>query len=157
MGENASSVRKPPSLWPLGRDLGAGRDARIAGSLTAQSVAEAISERNSRVVLAACIDAPMSVKDICHATGLPLATAYRQVHRLIDLGILAIERSAMTEEGKKYDLFRSRVAEAYLVVTRAGEDVRWVANEATEGRLHALWDTLRAQARPLEGTPSRDP
>ena len=91
----------------------------------------------------------MAVKGICHVTGLPLATAYRQVHRLMDLGVLIVERSAMTPEGKKYDLFRSRIAEAHLNLTHVGEEIRWIENGATEGRLSGMWDAVRAQAREL--------
>lgn len=148
MGENAFVVGKPQSLWTLsGRlEIHSPADPRIV-PLSAEHVAEALSEHNSRVVLAACVAAPLSVKDICQATGLPLATAYRQVHRLMDFGVLIVERSAMTREGKKYDLFRSRIAEAHLDVTSAGEEIRWVANEATEGRLVGMWDAVRSQAR----------
>lgn len=115
--------------------------------LEAARVAAALEERSSRRVLASCVDAPRSAKEVSRRTGMPLATVYRQVHRLMDLGILLVERSALTSEGKKYDLYRSRVKEAHLDITEGGEGVRWTSNAEVEERLIAMWDTMRFQAR----------
>lgn len=148
MSESARVSGKAEAFWALPERLDIRERAEDrAPPLTAQSVLDALGDHHSRAVLAACIDAPRSVKDICQAAGLPLATTYRQVHRLMELGLLLIERSAMTPEGKKYDLFRSRIAEAHLDLVSGHEQVRWVANDATEGRLSGLWDAVRAQAR----------
>lgn len=150
MSANASATGNGEPYWPRATRLEIQPRAKArAAPLSGENIALALSEHNSRVVLASCVDAPRSVKDITIATGLPLATAYRQVHRLLDLGVLIVERSAMTPEGKKYDLFRSRIAEGHLDMAQGREAVTWVENEATEGRLSGLWDAVRSQARPL--------
>lgn len=115
--------------------------------LHAEDVAEALAQRASRRVLAACVDVPRSVRSLSEAADLPLPTTYRHVHRLTELGVLVVERSAMTPDGKKYDLYRSRVKEAHLDVWGDHEEVRWLANDAIEARLIALWDAVRAEAR----------
>lgn len=146
MTESASLPGASSGLEPVraGLHRGGARRPGPSGPLLAENVAEALSGGPSRRLLAACVDAAMSVKGLSSAAGVPLATAYRHVHRLLTLGVLVVERSAMTPDGKKYDLYRSRVKEAHLDLSGGGEAVRWVANDAIEERLIGWWDALRA-------------
>ena len=100
--------------------------------LTPESVAIALSERNARRVLAGCVEEPRSAKELSVRLGMPLATVYRQIHRLLALALLVPERSVLTPDGKKVDLYRSRVLEAHLDVTNGVEEVRWRVNDAVE-------------------------
>ncbi len=79
-------------------------------------------------IMAACIRRPLSAKAISHLTGLPLASTYRQVKSLVGDGILAVERSAMTEDGKPYDLYRSQVMQARLDITPDRVNTTWKPN-----------------------------
>lgn len=120
-------------------------DTSKAGSLSQDKVAEALTDTYARRVLASCVRQARAVKDIAAEADLPLPTAYRQVNRLVEAGLLVIERSAMTPDGKKYDLYRSRVKSARIEMDGSGERVSWEANEATEERLATMWDSLRGQ------------
>lgn len=120
-------------------------DTPARGPLRPEVVAGVLSDPYERRILAVCIRSPKAVKDISQETGLPLATAYRHVSRLMEAGVLVIERSAMTPDGKKYDLYRSRVRLARIEMDAAGERVTWEPNEAVEERLVTMWDTLRGQ------------
>jgi predicted transcriptional regulator len=88
-------------------------------------VAEALATPNSRRVMAICIRLSRSARDISQISGLPLTTVYRQVRRLEKIGVLVVERSAMTPDGRKYDLYRSRLRKAHLDLDDVGERVRW--------------------------------
>lgn len=120
-------------------------EAPKPGPLTPETVAESLADPYARRVLAACVKQARAVKDIAQETGLPLPTAYRHVNRLEEAGLLVVERSAMTTDGKKYDLYRSRVKEARIELDGNGERVTWQTNEATEVRLANMWDSLRGQ------------
>lgn len=122
-------------------------DAPKPGPLTPETVAESIADAYARRVLAVCVRQARAVKDIAHETGLPLPTAYRHVNKLVEVGLLLVERSAMTPDGKKYDLYRSRVKAARIELDAAGERVTWEPNEATEERLANMWDSLRGARR----------
>lgn len=118
-------------------------EAAKPGPLTPEKVADALTDPYARRVLAVCVKQARPVKDIARETGLALPTAYRHVNKLEETGLLVTERSAMTPDGKKYDLYRSRVKSARLEVDAAGERVTWEPNEATEDRLANMWDSLR--------------
>lgn len=125
------------------------RNVEVAkpGPLTPQAVAEALAEPYARRVLAVCVKRAQAVKDIAHAAELALPTAYRHVNRLLERGLIVIERSAITPDGKKYDLYRSRVKSARIEMDGSGERVTWELNEATEERLASMWDSLRGARR----------
>lgn len=108
-------------------------------------VAEALSDPYARRVLAVCVRLAKPVKDISQETGLPLATAYRHVNALVEHGVLVVERSAMTADGKKYDLYRARVRSARIEIDAEGEHIVWEPNEAIEERLMSMWESLRFQ------------
>lgn len=115
--------------------------------LRAENVSAALSDKNSRRMLATCVDVARSAKDLSIYLDIPLASVYRQIHRLASLDVLVVERSAMTAEGKKYDLYRSRLREAHLEFTSEREEVSWIPNGPVERRLIGLWDAVRVRAR----------
>jgi hypothetical protein len=118
-----------------------------AVALTPERVAEAIADVYARRVLAACVKKAKAVKDISQDTALPLPTTYRHVNRLVEMGLLVIERSALTHDGKRYDLYRSRIRSARMELDGNGERVSWEPNEAAEERLVDMWDALRSHTR----------
>ncbi|MFA5862005.1 MAG: helix-turn-helix domain-containing protein [Candidatus Thermoplasmatota archaeon] len=116
------------------------------GPLRPEAVAEALVDTYVRRILVACVKKAKAVRDISQEAGLPLPTTYRQVHRLVDEGLLVVERIALTSDGKKYALYRSRIRSARIEMDGSGERVAWEPNEAVEARLADIWDSLRFQA-----------
>lgn len=112
-------------------------------TLDDDSVKEALSDPSLRQVVVVCSDEERSVKEISEAADIPLASTYRYVRELVDDGILVRTRSAISPEGKRYDLYRSRIRRAVLEVDADGVDVNWSVNEEVERRLARLWDELR--------------
>lgn len=119
-------------------------DDELPGPLDDQAVIEALSDDAVREVVVSCTDTERSVKEISEVTGIPLASTYRYVRNLVDDGILVRSRSAISPDGKRYDLYRSRVRRAVLEVSPDGVNVSWYANEEVEERLARLWDELRS-------------
>lgn len=115
--------------------------------LSPEQVALALGEGPARAVLAACVARARSVREISDATHVPLTTAYRQVHRLERLGVLIVERSALTPDGRKYDLYRSRIRRAELHVDEEGAHISWEPDLAVEERLASMWDDLQSAGR----------
>ena len=106
------------------------------------AVARALEDAAARRIIAACIRAPRSVKDIQQHTDVPMASLYRKVNGLVGQGVLVVERSAMTSDGKPYDLYRSRVRSARLEVEADRVEVTWRPNEGLEDRIATMWQRL---------------
>ena len=47
--------------------------------------------------------------DLVREHGIPMTSAYRRVKELMDCGLLEVERIVLTNDGKKFDLYRSTV------------------------------------------------
>lgn len=111
-------------------------------TLREEAVEEVLSDPASRYILAACVPEARPVKAIAEAAGLSQTTAYRHVNDLEERGFLIVERSAMTPDGKTYDLYRSRLRSAHLWMEAESVTVEWEVNEAVEDRVQRMWDQL---------------
>ena len=111
--------------------------------LNRDMVERAVSDPALREVLAMTISSAKSVKEISDGTGIPLSSTYRHVESLQRAGLLIVDRSAISPEGKRYDLFRSRLRRAMIEVSRAGVQVTWDIDETVEDRLARMWRQMR--------------
>ena len=105
--------------------------------LTALADAEMVSIINSTV------DQSKSVYDIIMETKMPHTTAYRKIKWLVDQELLVIDRISISDEGKKYSLFRSVFRsivvkyENIKIIIEAEQNIDPV-NRLTE-RFFSLW------------------
>ncbi|HLE48156.1 MAG TPA: hypothetical protein VI818_07665, partial [Candidatus Thermoplasmatota archaeon] len=68
---------------------------------------------------------------------------YRHVSTLMEDGLLFVERSAMTEDGKRYELYRSRVRSARIEFDANGVRIFWLPVEGVEERLARVWMAIK--------------
>lgn len=85
---------------------------------------------------------PRSAKELDEEFGVPIATGYRRIEELTDVGLLAFEESVLTEERRRRDTYRRQVdgvtvefAENDLVVTVE-------EHSPVENKLDDMWRTL---------------
>lgn len=102
-----------------------------------------MSEDFARRIIIVCISQARSAREIEQETQLPAATVYRHVRQLVEKSLLVVDRSAITQDGKRYDLFRSRLRSARMDLDAAGVRVTWEPVEGMEERLARVWATLR--------------
>lgn len=124
-------------------DLGPGGGSDLLP--TEGHVAAALSDEYERRILAVCVAQPKSVKEIERETQLPPATLYRHVNRLLRGGLLFIERSALTEDGKRYDLYRCGIRRARLEFDADGIRCTWEPVEGAAQKLARVWSSLRTK------------
>jgi glutamate mutase epsilon subunit len=72
-------------------------------------IVAALADQFSNRILASAIINPKSVMDLVREHGIPMTSAYRRVKELTECGLLEVERIVLTNDGKKYDLYRSTV------------------------------------------------
>ncbi len=60
-------------------------------------------------ILAATTLKPMSVREIAYKFDIPLASAYRKIKELESFGLIKVEETRLTRDGKRYKLYRSQV------------------------------------------------
>jgi len=106
-------------------------------------VAEILADPHARDVIAATIGQARSPKELLESTRIPHATLYRVLHRLEEAKLLIKERSAMTPDGKPYDLWRSTVRAVTVTYDAAGMRVDVELNEGAAEKWARMWRTLK--------------
>jgi len=77
-------------------------------------IVAALADQFSNDILASTTDYPRSVMDLVREHSIPMTSAYRRVKELMDCGLLEVERIILTNDGKKYDLYRSTVRAVHV-------------------------------------------
>ena len=90
-------------------------------------------------------DVPRSAQDLLTTNHIPQSTLYRKLHELQDLGLIGIQRTAITPEGKRVDLYRSLLEE--LRVEMLGQQLRIQARfrDLSAERLKEMWRDVRKE------------
>ena len=107
-----------------------------------KALLRAMADEYSLKILMALIDKAESVNNISRVNDIPIATAYRRVSELQDAGLLVIERGVLTEDGKRYDLYRSAV-KSMQISFRSGEiEIDVIPNKDAVSKLESMWMSL---------------
>jgi predicted ArsR family transcriptional regulator len=91
-------------------------------------------------------EGPRSVQDILTELGVPKSTVYSRLHDLRELSLVAVQRTVITPEGKRTDLFRSLVEEARIDLRGRMVTLTMKSRDLAGERLKTLWGDLRKEA-----------
>ena len=108
-------------------------------------VLKALADNYSKLIILSTIDRAKSVLELCKEHNIPIATAYRKVKELQDLGLLVVERIALTEDGKKFDLYRSAIKVVRITFESKDVKVEIIPNEDLAGKLSRLWLQIKGR------------
>jgi len=111
-----------------------------------ERILDALGDPAAREILLMLNDSPLSAQEMLGANRIPQSTLYRKLHELQEIGLVGVQRTAITTEGKRVDLYRSlleRLAvEMYGRTLRIDVKYRDLATE----RLQTMWKDYRREA-----------
>ncbi len=117
---------------------------RITGQNVRDALIRALADEYSRKILLGTIDRARSVEELSASEQIPISTSYRRVNEMRDIGLLTVEKTIITDDGKKFELYRSSFRSIKLQLNQ-GEIVLDVElNEDVATRLSRLWSSMRA-------------
>ena len=73
------------------------------------AIANALIDKYSRKILNSTMKNSKSVMDIMREQEIPMTSAYRRIKSLQDNKLIKIEKSVVTDDGKRYYLYRSTI------------------------------------------------
>ena len=79
----------------------------ISDEKTRQAILEALADKESLKILDAAVFHSKPINDIIRETGIAHTTAYRKVNSLLQVGLLVVQKTKITPDGKKYSEVRS--------------------------------------------------
>ncbi len=102
-----------------------------------------LSDPQCRRIIDLTVNKPLSASDIAEGCNLPPSSAYRRISTLTDAGLLGVERSVITEDGKKYDLFRSTIKGVEINYRPSDIMVRLIPNEDMISKFIRIWAYMK--------------
>jgi len=90
---------------------------------------KALADEYSRAILASIMDKPKSVVEISMECNIPMSTAYRRVHELEEAGLVQVNGSIISSDGKRYYLYRSRIKAVRTIFGVDSLNVEIIPNE----------------------------
>jgi DNA-binding HxlR family transcriptional regulator len=111
-----------------------------------ERILEALGDRWSREILLLLNDAPRSAQDIQASNRIPQSTLYRKLHELSEIGLVGVQRSVISADGKRVELYRSLLDELKVEMrgARLRVDVRF--RDLAAERLKEMWRDVRKEA-----------
>jgi hypothetical protein len=108
-----------------------------------QALVQGLADEYSRKIILSAIPKAKSVEDMSRENDIPLSTAYRRIHELLDAQLLVVEKIIVTPDGKKYELLRSSYRAINVTFDGGIMKVDAVINEDVADKLKRLWLSMR--------------
>jgi predicted transcriptional regulator len=121
-----------------------GEEMRIESSKVRDALIGALADEYSRKIILRTISKAESVEELCRSENIPVSTAYRRVNALKEVGLLAVEKTILSDDGKKYELYRSAFSSFKIDLQHGEVTIEAEFNEDVATRLSRLWASMRA-------------
>jgi len=118
-----------------------------SGSTSDRRVLSALGDAAALEILVALSAGERDVHSLVLQTGLPQSSVYRKLRELADGDVVSIGRFAFTPEGRKVELFRSRVREVRIGFAAGRLRVAVLRPEDGPDRIQQMWDDVRRYGR----------
>ncbi len=118
---------------------------RLQDEAAKDKVLKALADEYSRIIILSTIQKAKSAIELSAEKNLPISTVYRRLHELQEARLVATERSVITEDGKKFDLYRSTVGGVSVSFALGATEVELVPNEDMVAKFVRLWGYMKGQ------------
>ena len=114
-----------------------------------EAILNALLDEYSRKILDSTIDKSKSITEIIREQNIPMTSTYRRVKLLVDSKLIKIERSMVTEDGKRYYLYLSSIKNASITYNEGELIVEITPNikELPEDKLLRSFTNIKQEAR----------
>lgn len=83
-----------------------------------QKVLAALADAQSRAILFSVIKQGKTAADLAEEHRIPLSSVYKKISELEELTLLKVERWVLSDSGKKYKIYRSRISRAEVSIRK---------------------------------------
>ena len=114
-----------------------------------EAILNALLDDYSRKILDSTIDKSKSITEIIREQNIPMTSTYRRVKLLVDSKLIKVERSMVTEDGKRYYLYLSSIKNASITYNEGELIVEITPNikELPEDKLLRSFTNIKQEAR----------
>lgn len=135
----AAAVAEPRPVQTYRQEA---RCRRVVSPEVATAVVQAMSDGFSRKIIASTIAEGKTIEAVSAENDIPVSTAYRRVHQLVDQGIIMVERIVLTPAGKRHSIYRSAFSEVRVELASEDICVKVAPNEDVAEKLYQFWQSM---------------
>lgn len=108
---------------------------------------EAMADRYDRIILLSTSVSARAIEEIARECHIPISTCYRKVHELTSKKLLRVEKTILTDTGKKFEMFRSAIMDVSIHFSsdEVSIEVTPRPREPNE-KLNSLWTSVQTEA-----------
>ena len=115
----------------------------INGEEAKKLVLEVLADDHARSILESTLLKAKSVPEITRECNVPMTSAYRRVKMLLDAGLLEVERSVVTEDGVKSELYKASVRSITVRFELGSLEVDVTTSVGAAGRMAELFFSMK--------------
>lgn len=93
-----------------------------------QKVIEALADAESRAILFSIIKKGRTASDISDKCKIPLSSVYKKLIDLENLTLIEIEKWLISDKGRKFKVYRSRISKADISIKKSEPSLILVPN-----------------------------
>ena len=83
-----------------------------------QKVLEALADAQSRTILFSVIKEGKTAAELAEEHRIPLSSVYKKISDLEDLSLIKIEKWILSDNGKKFKVYKSRIGKADISIRK---------------------------------------
>ena len=93
-----------------------------------QKVIEALADAESRAILFTIIRRGKTASDLSASLKIPLSSVYKKLSDLENLTLVEIEKTVLSENGRRFKIYRSRINKAEISIKKPEPTLSLSAN-----------------------------
>ena len=94
-----------------------------------QKVIEALADAESRTILFSIIKRGKTATELSEKLKIPLSSVYKKLGDLEELTLIEIEKWMLSDKGRKYKVFKSRISKADISIKKPEPVLNLVSNK----------------------------
>jgi len=83
-----------------------------------QKIIEALADAQSRTILFSLIKKGKTAMELSEKYRIPLSSVYKKISDLEDIALIRVEKWVLSESGKKFKVYRSRISKADITIRK---------------------------------------
>jgi predicted transcriptional regulator len=93
-----------------------------------QKVIEALADAESRTIIFSIIRKGKTANELSTTLKIPLSSVYKKLTDLQDLTLIEIEKTMLSERGKRFKVYKSRINKAEILIKKPDPTLSLSAN-----------------------------
>jgi predicted transcriptional regulator len=93
-----------------------------------EKIVKCLADFQSRIILFSIINEGKTAEEIAYSAKLPLSSVYKKLRDLEEMTLVQIERRDISDNGRKFKIYRSRISAANISIKRLEAKIRLLPN-----------------------------